>query len=82
MFMITPRMTKIVINGILFSLFLSKNKITSDNIVRPKVRMLNFSNVCLITLSGFVRALEFAAAKKAGMFSIDKGKNYVFRYLP
>lgn len=48
-----------------------------DKIVNPNVRILNFMNVCLMMSKGFVKALELAEAKNAGMFSIDKGKNYI-----
>ena len=65
---ITPRITKILINGIVCSLFLSKKRITKDKIVNPNVRILNFTNVCLMMSRGFVKALELAEAKNAGMF--------------
>lgn len=64
-------------NGIVCSLFLSKKRIAKDKIVNPNVRILNFMNVCLMMSKGFVKALELAEAKNAGIFSIDKGKNYI-----
>lgn len=41
----TPKITKIVMNGILCSLFLNKNKITKDIIVIDKVIILKLANI-------------------------------------
>lgn len=75
MLMITPRITNILMNGMVWSLFLRRNSTTIDAIVIPNVRILNFKKVCFMLSRGFVKALELAAAKKAGMFSIESGKN-------
>jgi hypothetical protein len=64
----TPKITKIVMNGILCSLFLNKNKITKDIIVIDKVIILKLANINWMFFNGFVSALEFAASKKACIF--------------
>jgi hypothetical protein len=57
-----------VMKGILWSLFLSKNKITNDAIVMPKVIILKDANICCIFFKGLVKALELAESKNAWIF--------------
>lgn len=80
--MTIPKTTNMVINGILWSRFRSKNRPTKDIIVIPKVITLNFANVSFSVSSGLVKALELAEVKNAWMFSIDKGKNYIKNIIP
>ena len=68
-------MTKIVMKGILWSLFLNKNKIIKEPIVMPKVIILKVAKICCIFFNGFVKALELAESKNAWIFSIESGKN-------
>lgn len=60
-----PKIKKIVIKGILWSLFLRRNNPTKDAIVIPRVITLNLTNVNFKVSNGFVNALEFAEVKKA-----------------
>jgi hypothetical protein len=55
--MMTPKITKMVINGILRSLPLSKNKIIKEIIVKLNVIMLNLRNVIFRISSGLVSVL-------------------------
>lgn len=62
-------------NGKVCSLFLSRNKITRDAIVMPRVSTLKVWKVWISDDSGLVRADELAARKKALIFYIESGKN-------
>lgn len=80
--MSTPRITNTVINGKVWSLFLNKNRTTSDAIVIARVNILKVWKVWIRDDKGLVRAEELAARKKALIFSIESGKNYIINRVP
>jgi hypothetical protein len=67
--------------GILVSLFLKKKSIDMHMIVNSKVKKLKSVNVSTRIVRGFVSAFELAEMKKALMFSIVRGKNFVMKQL-
>lgn len=72
-----PIRTSIAIKGIDYSLDLSKNIKKMHTAVNPKVMTLKVENVSLIIYKGFVRGVSSDAKKKALIFSIANGKNYI-----
>lgn len=71
----TPKITNIVIKGILCNLLRRRNKMIREMIVMPRVMILNCWKVNFKISRGFVSALASELAKNAWIFSIESGKN-------
>ena len=72
-----PKITNTVMNGNVCNLLRRRNRINSDTIVKPKVKMLKVWKVWIKEDNGLVNAEEFAARKNALIFSMESGKNYI-----
>ena len=77
-----PMMTMMPMRGYLSSLFLRRNMIRSRTMVTMSVIMLKCSKRRFRILNGFELNCYSDIWKKASMFSIARGKNYIVTKVP